>query len=417
MDSKDLYHQILGLEAPWEVDRVEVDETAEEVLVYVINAGKDPLRCAECGAAAPGYDSRPKRWRHLDTCQFQTVLVCDAPRLKCKKCGVHMASLPWAAPNSGFTALFENFVISWLKVASTAAVARMLGLSWTAVDGIMARAVKRGRSRKANMVPTHVCVDEVSQKRGHNYLSLVSDGERGTVEFVTAERKTESLEAWYETLSDEHKAKIETVSMDMWPAFINATKAHIPEAENKICFDKFHVAKALGDAVNNVRRAEHKSLRRDGRDDLKGSRFTWLRNPDNFTKAQWQAFTDLRESALKTARAWALKEAAMSLWHYKSRTWAIKQWSNWYQWAVRSRLEPIKKAARMIKRHLWGIVNAVVHSVDNGPAESINSRIKTVKIRAKGFRNTERMINAIYFHLGGLDMELRPAAQVATHTI
>jgi transposase len=113
----------------------------------------------------------------------------------------------------------------------------------------------------------------------------------------------------------------------------------------------------------------------------------------------------LRESALRTARAWAIKEFAMSLWHYSSRTWAIKAWKRWLSWAVRCRLAPVKKVAQTIKEHLWGIINAIVMKVDNGGAESINSRIKMIKVRSRGFRNKARFRNAIYFHLGGLDLD------------
>jgi len=112
----------------------------------------------------------------------------------------------------------------------------------------------------------------------------------------------------------------------------------------------------------------------------------------------------LVRTTLKTARAWAIKELAMSLWDYVSRTWAEKGWHRWYSWAIRSRLEPIKQAARMIKKHLWGIINAIVLKADNGHAESINSKIKMIKIRARGFRNKDRFKTAIYFHLGGLDL-------------
>ena len=142
----------------------------------------------------------------------------------------------------------------------------------------------------------------------------------------------------------------------------------------------------------------------EGYEDLKGSKYDWLTNPDNMTRKQKDRFKALRDSTLKTARAWAIKELAMSLWHYVSKTWARKGWEQWLSWAVRSRLEPIKKVAKTIKEHLWGILNAIVLKVSNGPAEGLNSRIKMIKVRSRGFRNKERFANAIYFHLGGLDL-------------
>ena len=142
----------------------------------------------------------------------------------------------------------------------------------------------------------------------------------------------------------------------------------------------------------------------EGWEDLKGTKYDWLTNLRNLSRKRQCEFKVLRESTLKTARAWALKDLAMRLWNYISRTWATKRWEQWYAWAIRSRLEPIKKAARTLKQHLWGIINAILLKVTNGGAESINSRIKMIKIRSRGFRNKTRYTNAIYFHLGGLDL-------------
>ena len=150
-----------------------------------------------------------------------------------------------------------------------------------------------------------------------------------------------------------------------------------------------------------------------GKADLKGTKYDWLSNPKNMTRRQKQRFKALRDSTLKTARAWAIKELAMSLWGYVSKTWARKGWARWLSWAVRCRLEPMKKVAKTIKKHLWGILNAIVLKVSNGPAEGINSRIKAIKVRSHGFRNKERFANAIYFHLGGLD--LYPEAMAASN--
>ncbi|MCY4673255.1 MAG: transposase [Bacteroidetes bacterium] len=139
-------------------------------------------------------------------------------------------------------------------------------------------------------------------------------------------------------------------------------------------------------------------------EDLIGTKYDWLTNPVNMSERQKKRFQALRKSTLRTARAWAIKEAAQKLWHYVSRTWAYKGWKRWLSWAMRCRLEPVKKAAKTIKNHLWGIINAIILRVSNGPAESLNSRIKTIKVRCRGFRNKQRFTNAIYFYLGGLDL-------------
>jgi len=404
MRDKDLYAQILGIKSPWQVTDVELNVSKGEVTVQVEQEAGANSCCPSCGKESPGYDSRRRRWRHLDTCQYKTILVADVPRVKCEEHGVVTVSVPWAEPGSGFTAMFEALVIDWLKEASTSAVSRLMSLSWNAIDGIMQRAVARGLSRREEVFPTQIGVDETAFRKRHDYVTIVSDQEEGSVLHVGSDRKKETLKAWYASLTEEQREAIESVSMDMWPAFINATLESLPEAEEKIAFDKFHVAKYLGEAVDKVRRQEHKALMAEGYEDLKGSKHDWLYNPGNMTRKQKVRFKSLRDSTLKTARAWAIKELAMSLWHYVSKTWAQKGWEQWLSWAVRSRLDPIKEVAKTIKEHLWGILNAVVLKVSNGPAEGLNSRIKMIKVRSRGFRNKERFANAIYFHLGGLDL-------------
>lgn len=404
MRDKDLYAQILGIKNPWHVDDVELALDGGQIKVFVgLDVGAD-LVCPKCGKPVSGYDKRRKEWRHLDTCQYQTILVADVPRVQCPEHGVILTQVPWAEPGSGFTAMFEALVIDWLTEASISAVSRQLKLSWNAIDGVMQRAVKRGLQRREAVSPKQLGIDETSFRKRHDYVTVVSDQETGHVIHVAEDRTKASLTAWYGSLTDGQRIAVESVSMDMWPAFINATLECLPNAEAKIAFDKFHVAKYLGDAVDKVRRQEHKALLSNGRDDLKGSKYCWLYNPDKMSNDQWRSFKALRESTLKTARAWAIKEFAMSLWHYASMTWARKGWERWLSWAVRSRLEPIKRVAKTIKEHLWGILNAIILKVSNGPAEGINSRIKMIKVRSRGFRNKQRFANAIYFHLGGLDL-------------
>ena len=410
MRDKDLYAQMLGIQNPWQVVDVELLSDAGEVKVYVETLPEVVLTCPTCGEACAGYDKRQRQWRHLDTCQYKTILIADVPRIECKAHGVLTVSVPWADPGSGFTALFESLVIDWLKEASTQAVSRQLNLSWNAIDGMMQRAVKRGLSRRAVQSPKHLGIDETAFRKRHDYVTIISDTENGVVLHVGQDRRKAGLKEWYEGLNNSQKKRIESISMDMWPAFINATLESLPDAEHKIAFDKFHVAQYLGEAVDKVRRQEHKALMSEGSEALKGSKYAWLYNPENMTHEQTQRFKRLRDSTLKTARAWAIKEFAMSLWHYVNKTWARKGWERWLSWAVRSRLEPIKQVAKTIREHLWGIINAIVLKVSNGPAEGLNSRIKMLKVRSRGFRNKERFSNAIYFHFGGLDLYPESAA-------
>jgi transposase len=341
--------------------------------------------------------------------QFQTILQAEMPRVECREHGVLHIPAPWAEEGSGFTALFEALVIDWLKAAPIATVARYLRLSWKAVDSIMQRAVRRGLQRRRATAPEHLSVDETSFQRRHEYVTVVTDQSSGAVLYVADNRTIESLSGFFQELSKPRRDAIRSISMDMWPAYITAVRQNVPNADERICFDKFHVAKYLGDAVDRVRRQEHRALSATGDERLKKTRYRWLENPDRMSLKHWREFEHLRNSALKTARAWAIKEHAMCLWHYRSRTWAAKQWKRWLAWAQRSRLEPIIRVSGTIKTHLWGIINAVVLKRTNGAAESMNARIQRIKARACGFRNRHRFRNAIMFHLGNLDLYPRRA--------
>jgi len=410
MRDTDLYAQILGITSPWSVCEVDLATTKGTVTIHVERDDHAATHCPQCGKVSPGYDSRKRQWRHLDTCQLQTILVADVPRVSCDEHGVVTTQVPWAEPGSGFTAMFEALVIDWLKEASTSAVSRLMGLSWNAVDGIMQRAVERGLSRRPVSAVVHLGVDETAFKKRHDYVTIVSDQDSGCVLHVGEDRKKATLTAWYERLSHAQREAIASISMDMWPAYINATLEHVPDAAYKIAFDKFHVAKYFGEAVDKVRRQEHKQFMANSNEALKGSKYDWLYNAKNMSRERKLEFKTLRDSALKTARAWAIKELAMSSWHYTSKVWARKRWEAVLSWAMRCRLEPMKKVAKTIKEHLWGILNAIELKVSNGPAESINSRIKMIKVRSRGFRNKLRFANAIYFHLGGLDLHPQTAA-------
>ena len=363
MRDKDLYARILGIESPWQVASVDLRLVEGEVVVSVIYGLDEAHTCPQCGASGPGYDSRSRRWRHLDTCQYRTIMEANVPRMTCPEHGVVQVAVPWAESGSRFTALMEALVIDWLRGATIAAVARQMGLSWTAVSHIMERAVKRGLERRELAPAKHLGIDETAFRKRHDYVTVISDSATGVVLHVAQDRTKASLEAWYEGLDEAARSAIESVSMDMWPAYIHATLKHVPGADKKIAFDKFHVAKHLGEAVDRVRRQENRVLIEQGSNELKGTKYRWLKNGANMSRRERKAFESLRKGINQTSRAWAIKELGMSLWDYASRAWAAKAWQKWYSWAIRSRLEPIKRVARMIKTHLWGIINAIVLKV------------------------------------------------------
>ncbi|MCP4730104.1 MAG: ISL3 family transposase, partial [Roseibacillus sp.] len=398
MQDRTLYARLLGIEDPWRVTEVTLRLDEEQAVVVSVEMGPDAaLLCPKCQGQGSRYDSRERRWRHLDTMQYRTILVADVPRVQCDEHGVVQIAVPWSDPKSRFTALFEALVIDWLKEASFSAVARQLSLSWDQVAGIQDRAVRRGLARRKKQRPRRIGVDETSFRKRAEYITVVNDLDRNRVLWIGDERKKQTLSAFYADLGPRGCARLESVAMDMWAPYISSTREHVPDADRRIVFDKFHIAQHLGRAVDEVRRAENRELVREGDGRLKKTKYLWLTNPDRMSTQRWEGFAPRRDSQLRVARAWAIKESAMMLWGYIRRGWAERAWKGWYAWAIRSRLEPIKRVARLIKYYWDGVINAATTNVTNARSEGLNSKIQWIKRKACGYRNRQRFHNAIYF--------------------
>jgi transposase len=403
MTEIETFEKLLDIRKPWFVSDIDIDQK-KLIVTLTVDIDTSVCKCPHCGKKAKVYDKRHRTWRHLDTMEFKTLIAADVPRVQCLEHGIVQVEVPWAESLSRYSVKFETLIIDWLQETSVSAVARNFDLSWNAVDGIMKRAVERGLDRRKVKAPKNISVDETAFQRRHEYVTVVTDQSNGEVLYIADDRKKESLEEYYKSIGNEALKGIESVSMDMWPAYITVTKAYVPDAENKICFDKFHCAQYLGNAVDKVRREENKELIKNGNDILTGSRYLWLRNPEKMDKMAVKAFKTIRDCSLKTASAWAVKEHAMCLWHYDSRTWAKKQWMNWYNWAMETALTPVQQAATTIINNLWGIINAIVRDKTNAHAESMNSRIQSIKAKARGFRNRARFKMVVYFHCGKLNL-------------
>ena len=402
IDSRTLYATLLGLKAPWEITDVEMKQPPGEVHIRVALPEGTLWVCPQCGSAAPIHDHLERRWRHLDTCQFPTIVHARVPRLKCPTHGIKQLPVPWAEGGSRFTAMFEALAIDWLKHASIQAVAQQLRVSWAEADGIMRRAVARGLQRRRLEAPRYLGVDETSFQKRHEYVTTANDLERGVVLHVADDRGRAALDSFWTSLSPEQHRRVEAVAMDMWEPYIRSTREHAPGAD--IVFDKFHVAQHLGDAVDRVRKQDHRVRLAEGDAILKGTKYHWLENPRGRSWSVARAFNLLRELAPRVGRAWALRQAAMALWDLHSQGVADRNFAVWYRWARRSRLEPMRKVAAMLKRHWANIRTYFAHRITNAGVEAINAKIQGAKRRACGFRNRERFRTAIYFHCGGLDL-------------
>jgi transposase len=398
------YALLLGVGSPWEVKAVELKLADKQVDIELGWQWGAAAKCSECGRECSIHDSAPERtWRHLDTMQFETLIRARVPRSDCPAHGVKTMKVPWAAPQGRFTLLFERFAVDvLLACASVSQACELLGLGWEAAHEIMRRAVERGLERRELDQLKHLGMDEKSFKRGHSYITLLSDLEQSRVLDVVEERTAEAAEQLWATLTSEQKQSVAAVAVDMWEPFIQSIQQAVPKAD--IVHDKFHVSKYLGEAVDKVRRQEHKELLAQGDETLKGTRQLWLYNPQNFSPEQRAEFAGLKDQQLKVARAWAAKELFSRFWLYQEEGWARKFFKDWFGWVSRSRLKPMRDVAWLLRRHLDNLLTYIKHHITNAVTEGLNSKIQSIKSAARGFRNFKNYRTRILFFCGKLDL-------------
>jgi len=406
MQDYQLYQQILGIDEPWRVKRVTLNRPAGAVEVEV-ECLETVWGCPICQQRMHVHDWDRRRWRHLDSCQFQTILVAEVPRVECAAHGTQTVAVPWAEKYGRFTRLFARLAIDVMRECSVAAACEILGISWDEADGIKQRAVQRGLARKVPRVMPRLCVDEKSVGVGQCYMTIVAEvapGVPARVEYVGEGRKRESLDAFWTSLSATQREGVEAVAMDLWEPFMQSTMAHVPEAAGKVVHDPFHLVQYMNEAVNEVRKAEHRRLLAQGDPILSGTRQLWLDGMENVPAAAAARFDQVKEINLQTSRAWAIKEVFRSFWLCADAVEARRQFDLWYGWAMRSQLKPVKKVARMFKRHLANILTFFTHRLTNGPIEGLNNKIQGLIKKAFAYRNHARFKTDVLFHLGGLDL-------------
>jgi transposase len=403
----ELYQLLLGLTPPWKVTAVDVhpDSKLREITVRVEYPKGELLQCPECEQVCPGYDRKTRKWRHLNTMQFKTIIESDVPRVECSIHGVKSIGVKWAEDKIRYTALFEAFTVDVLMaVRSKVQAEQLTGLSWDQVDLIMDRAVARGMERREIEKLQYVGIDEKSFGKGHNYASILHDLSGRRVLDVIHGRTLEATNTLWERIPEEQRKQIDAVAMDMWPAYMEAAKIHAPQAD--IVHDKFHCVKELGKAVDSVRKKEHRELKAEnqGESVLNKTKYLWLKNPENWSDLQKQSFKEFKIDILQVGRAWSIAQAFQEFWEYRYAGSALKFFNRWYFWATHSRLKPIIEAAKTLKRHLPGLLTYCKHRITNAAAEGMNSKIQLIKANARGFRNFEKYRIAILFHCARLDL-------------
>jgi transposase len=406
MQEKEFYQQILGLTSPWFVAEVKLDTENQDVDVYVEHPAATKFCCPECQQELACYDhTSPRTWRHLDTMQFKTMLHAATPRVKCPEHGVKQTQVPWADGSSRFTLLFERFAIDVLQSTQNVKGAQsILKTGWEQTWNILRRAVDRGQLRKKKLAMPRIGIDEKSFAKGQSYVTLLYDLDRSTVEAISEGCDTKAANACFSQLSPSQINSVEAIAIDMSAAFVKSAKANIPLAEEKIVHDRFHVMKLATEAVDKVRRQEHRELKKDNDTRLTGTKFLWIKSQENLSEKQQSLFAEVFTQQLLTGKAWAYKEMLRDLWHHDTAAEAEVYFADWYRSVIHTKLMPMKKVARTIKERLANVVSYCTHGITNAVAEGINSKIQSIKRRVGGYRNKENYKTAIYFYCGGLDL-------------
>jgi transposase len=399
--TEELFARALGLEKPWTVTLITFSQTDQRLDIQVDFPVGSTFTCPRCQQkGCKAYDTTDKSWRHLDFFQYQAYVHARVPRIQCPKCGILQVELPWTRPGSGFTLLYEALIMVLAREMPVKAVARLLREHDTRIWRVIQHYVQAARDKDFYFEVTRLGIDETSRRKGHQYVTLFVDLEEARVIFATAGKDSATIGCFSNYFHDQggDSEAIKDICCDLSPAFISGVEECFPNA--RITFDRFHVMKLMGQAVDQVRRAEQTWDR-----SLKGSRYVWLKNPENLSLKQQDLLARMLQQHRPTARAYQIRLSLRDFFN-QSADQAEDYLKSWYFWATHSRLAPVIEVAHMVKRHWQGILNFTRTRISNGLLEGINSLVQAARTKARGYRTAEYFITMIYLIAGKLNLGL-----------
>lgn len=399
MENKDFFNRILNLGEGWEIKDILINSHFKEIDIF-IEYTKATWSCPTSKTECKIYDYRPtRRFRHLDIFEYKTFINGRIPRVINEKLEVNSIELSWAGNRVSYTYLFENRVIEALLMSKNQSkTADFFDTTFDIVHGIMERAVNRGLERRNLDDTLALGLDEKSFGNGQKYITILSDPLRKCVLDIIEGRKvedTEELLTW--TLSPQQLTKVDLVAMDMWKPYMKAVEEVIPNAN--IIHDKFHTAKYLNKAVDDVRKEEVKK-----QEVLKNSKYVFLKNKEDWTDKEILKFEDVNQINLVTSQAWQIKENFKGIYNQGSKQRCLIYFKDWYKDNLETGIKQMIKVADTMLNHLKGIVNSAVYEITNSAAENLNSQIQVVKSVARGFANVKGYRRSILFFQGKLNM-------------
>ena len=410
-----LFTSALGLAAPWEVAKVELD-TARRRIDFEVRCNAKLLNCPHCNAAGQRIHDRLRRsWRHLDFFQFEAWLHADVPRVSCTGCGkTTQLGVPWAREGSGFTALFEALALSLCSELPVRQAAALLRCSDKALWRRIEYYVTQARALDEMSTVRTVGIDETSLRKGQNYITVVHDLDAKRLLFACQGRDHQTVLDFAQDLKAHggDPAQIEHVCQDMSAAYAKGVALALPHAQ--ISYDRFHVIAMANEAMDGVRRQEmstqpqavKEALGENDRKLLKSLAWGMRRNPGDWSARQTNAMHWLQRSTLKSARAWRLKMALRAVYASAAagndREHASKEFKGWLSWARRSRLEPFRKLAKTLSERFDAVVRGMLDSRSNAYVEAMNGLLQQAKRAARGFRTASHFIAIAYLRMSRL---------------
>lgn len=396
MNSTEIFGIALGLSSPWYVEKVELlpgELTGEKELHLYLNFERGYKFQDSSGSLTTAYDTVDRSWQHLNFFQHRCYLHARVARIQGKDGSIHQVTVPWARDQSGFTLLFEAY--SMLLIESEMPVSKVSECVkvtapriWRVFNYWIQHAVSQDKLDSVSQIG----MDETSRKKGHNYVTLFADLEQSRVIHVCEGKDSDTLQSFTQSLEEKggKAEKIETVSMDMSPAFISGVGEYLPNA--CLVFDKFHLVQSLNKSLDEVR-----ILERKGNDLLKGHKYTILKKYTNLSSSKKEELDYLLLMYPKLGEAYRLRELFMDVFSIAEPQEAKGYLWFWCDMAIVAKIEPYKKFVAMIKSHWSGITAYFDKRVTNGVLEGINSKVQLAKRRARGYRNIKNFINMIYF--------------------
>jgi transposase len=395
-----LFAAALGIASPWYINGVDFDVEKKTLNINVDFVAGSRFVVPDVEGAYSAHDTVTKRYRHLNFFQHECYLEVRVPRVRLPDGGIRQVEPDWAGRLAGFTLLFEALIMIMCREMPFTAVSRLVGLSWHQVVAICKRYVDLGLEQADFSEVKRLAADETSKARGHDYITLVADADERRVLFVTEGKDAETIKEFAEDFAAHggDPGAIESISIDMSKAFIKGVTDHLPQA--RITFDKFHVIAHANTAVEQTRRLEQKID-----PSLKGLRWKLLRNRDGLTpeaRADLDAFV-AQATTKRTARAWLYKEQLREILQRKQVNVVRTMLTQWATNIMRSKVEPMKAVAKMVRSHVDGIVAWTQTRQNNGFLEAINGLFQAAKRKARGYGTFSTIRTVVFLLAGKLD--------------